>query len=356
MLRLPENGIIHADEERSLMLTAGHTPSEDFVAQLEHTEFGSAGLRYRRLDVARQLARFQNAVFLELRRKEELVGTYGISQAALDYSGTTTEGLYRGLLSLGPDARGQGLGQFLVNNTFAWIGAQALAQKQPVMSWGCIERQNERSLAMMRGAGATRLGTLQSLMAYRQWPREQVDVEILQTDDRDSLDAALDSTWSDCGIRDLSHSSGPYFTVKDAAGIVAGARATPAAIDMLTSGALWETVYERLLRYVPAARRRFDPHEFRYLRLSELVVRPGTERAWRKFLPTLLARHGMYFAMFVIDPRSQVATLLNRSGLFGQIAARTRQRIDVLVNGWNLPTDQIDRLARRPIAIGPLDI
>ena len=53
---LAEAQLLWEDEKRNLTLEVSPSPSAGFVALLERTRFGTAGLRYRRLDVAGQLA------------------------------------------------------------------------------------------------------------------------------------------------------------------------------------------------------------------------------------------------------------------------------------------------------------
>ena len=107
---------------------------------------------------------------------------------------------------------------------------------------------------------------------------------------------------------------------------------------------------------MPAARRRYDPQNFRYLRLADVVIRPGETSVWRDFLSTLLARHDAHMAMFMLDPESQAYSLLHEAGLLGRFAANTRQHIEVMAQAWNTSPGTIDSIAKQPLAIGPVDI
>ena len=107
---------------------------------------------------------------------------------------------------------------------------------------------------------------------------------------------------------------------------------------------------------VPAARRRFNPRDFTYLRLTDIVIREGEERLWKDFLASILARYGAHMAMFMLDARSRARARLDKAGVFGRITASTRQEVVVLANAWHVTTDAWRKAARKPLGIGPLDL
>ncbi len=354
MLEIRAEQLIDEDRSRGLAILARPDASPAFLSQLERTEFGSAGLRYRRLGIEAQLARLPHPVFLELHEHDEVIGTYAISRSRIACGEQHADGLYRGLLTLNLNARGAGHGRFFVSRVLDWLAESAKSSAGPVISWGCIERRNERSLELLRSVGAQRLGTLESAMAYRQWPRRRVSVDVI--DDPQAIASACEEAHRDCGLRRIGSSATPFYALAGDARIDAGARATMTAIKLERSGGLFERLFDSLMRSVPAARRRYDPQNFRYLRLADVVMRPGKTAVWPDFLATLLAKHDAHMAMFMLDPGSQAYSLLDEAGMFGRFAASTRQHVEVLAQGWNIPPGLTDDLAGRPLAIGPLDI
>ena len=354
MLDVQSEQILDEDRERGLSIRARPDVSPAFLAQLERTEFGSSGLRYRRLGLEAQLARLPDPVFLELHKHDALLGTYAVSRSQVTVGNEVAEGLYRCLLTLEPSVRGGGHGQWFVSRVLAWLQQCAGAIDRPAISWGCIERRNERSLNLLSSLGARRLGSLESVMAYRQWPREAVEANVIE--DKQSVEEAFLETHRDCGLSRVGSADTPFYAVAGDARIDAGARATMTAISLTRSGSFGERLFDALMRSVPAARRRYDPQNFRYLRLADVVIRPGKTSLWRDFLSTLLARHDAHMAMFMLDPQSRAYSLLRETGLLGRFAASTRQHIEVMAQGWNFPPGKVDEMAGQPIAIGPVDI
>lgn len=344
--------LLHEDNERGLSISARPDFEADFLALLQQTEFGTAGVRYRRLGLEEQLRRLRQAVFVELRERGRLLGTYALTACALSFDDQKVTGIYRGLLAVAPHAQGKGLGRHIVERTFDWLGTRNAGR--PTLTWGCIESQNSRSRLLLQSAGARKLGSLESLLTYRQWPRKRIEIE--DRVEAETIAAAFEQSRAGYGVTAIDTDTERYFAVSGEEGIVAGARATLTHVDMLSAGGVWDLFYEKIMRRVPAARRRYDPRNFRYLRLTDIIVRPGYEQIWGDFVSTLLARHEAYMAMFLLDPQGSAYLGLEKAGLFGRFAASTKQRIDVLAMAWNMPADRLAAFAEKPLAIGPLDI
>ena len=264
-------------------------------------------------------------------------------------------GVYRGLLTVRTEARGRGLGRTLVEQTLRWMSAEARNSGEPIVSWGCIESSNSRSLALLESLGATRIGSLDSMLTYRQWPRSRIAIEELAADD-ERIDSALSAAGGDSGIQADAGTSGRYLAVVRNGEIVAGARVTITRIDLSRAVGAYGAFHERVGRFIPAVRRRFDPKNFTYLRLSDVVAQPGSGDIWQDYLATLMREHGVHMAMFVLDPRSTTYRTLEDAGMFGRFAKNTRTQLDVLATTWNASDELTDRLSDKPLGIGPLDV
>ena len=345
-------------------------------ALMESVVFGTSGLRYRRLDAAAQLARLHDPVFVSARDGDALVGAYVLDRRALLVAGARVPGVYRGGLCVTPDAQGRGIGLALARCARAWIDERATATGEPHLAWGCIDDDNHRSLAVLRRQGAVRVGGLAMFTSYCQWPRDRLSLEPLSSDllavprERDGSLAseeaeALEATRRDCTVRDLTPSGTPGLALVDGHGIRVSARVAPSGYRIETMGAALDTLVRLAVTPFPPARRRFDPHAFRYVRLADITLREGCEGDWPAFVSTVLARHDTHFAMSFLDPTSRLHERLRRIGALAPLLHSRRPSIGVLAR-WSLPgqtgdpgtvTGSTDRapLPHGPLALAPID-
>lgn len=346
--------LIAEDGDRGLTLTAVTRLESDFVELIEAATFGTSGLRYKRLDVASQIERLPSPAFVEMRQNDELIGTYVLAGSDLTFDGLTIHGVYRALLTVAEEQAGFGLGRWMMSQTLDWVGQRAAENGAPVMTWGCVEERNERSLHLLRSLGLDTLGALESMMAYRQWPRREPRIVKVDSALIESVLEARKSTIADCGL--IQEIDSDWLALVVDGKVRAAARVSLVQVNMETIGGFWDSAYRHLLRYVPPARLRFDPENFTYVRISDPVVMPEGVGLWGDFISGLMALNRTHMAMFVLDPRSRARRLLNQGRVFGRLGQATRQSIQVVANSWNMNADVLASIRSKPLGLGPLDI
>ena len=313
-------------------------------ALVESVVFGTSGLRYRRLDVAAQLGRLHDPVFVCAYRADALVGVYALDRRALSVDGRAVIGVYRGTLCVASDAQGSGVGAALAARGREWIDALADGSGEAVLSWGCIDADNTRSLTLLEREGASDTGALAMLMSYRQWRRERVALEALAPGRDPREVAVLAATLADCALRDVTPSALPGLALLDGAGLRVSARVALSGYRIETMGRALDAAVRVFVTPFPPARRRFDVNAFRYVRFSDVAVRDGCERDWPRFVATVLARYGVHFGMVFVDPASALHERIAGNGRPASGSLR-------LMTRWSRP-DPVGRDERRGAA-GP---
>ena len=354
LLATTENTCIAEDADRGLTLTAVARLQSEFVDLIEAATFGTSGLRYKRLDVASQIERLPCPTFVEMRQNDKLIGTYVLASSDLTVDSLTIHGVYRALLTVAEEQAGLGLGRWMMSQTLDWVGQRATDSGAPVMSWGCVEERNEPSLHLLQSLGLDSLGALESMMAYRQWPRRESRIVAVDSALIDAVSEARNTTIADCGLTQQVDTDWLALVVDGK--VRAAARASLVQVNMETIGGFWDSAYRHLLRYVPPARLRFDPENFTYVRISDPVVMPEGVGLWGDFISGLMALNRTHMAMFVLDPRSRARRLLNQGRVFGRLGKATRQSVQVIANCWNVNADVLAGIRSRPLGLGPLDI
>ncbi|MEL7450536.1 MAG: GNAT family N-acetyltransferase [Pseudomonadota bacterium] len=356
MPELSEPQHLWGDEKRDLTLEVSPSPSAAFVALLERTRFGTAGLRYRRLDVAGQLAALPRPLFVSLRRADEIVGTYALARMPIHTAAQTYEGIYRGALSVDEGSQGQGLGRFMVTRTLAWLGDVARDTGRTLISYGCIERTNERSLALLKSLGARQLGTLRTQLVYRQWPRAKVKLLRLDAQADPWVGDMQQAADADCALRLGAQAKGSFFACSDGKGVAAAAFARLIRLDFDRIGQPWDALYDYLLAHIGPARRRFDPHNFTYLKLDSPVVGNDDASMWPDFISTLMAEFGTHMAMITLDPARPAYRLLEQAGVFSGFSRATQQHLAVMASSHGENPVPLARFAGERLALHPIDL
>ncbi|MDJ0917427.1 MAG: GNAT family N-acetyltransferase [Woeseiaceae bacterium] len=343
--------LIYADKNGH-ELVCHESASEAFIAQLASTEFGTSELRYRRLDCEQVASRLDDARFLELTKRGELIGTYMFCPQRLAIGDVELSGTYRGLLTVAPEHRSSGVSRLLVREALAWLRQQA--DGQPHVTFGCIDLGNQRSIRLLQSVGVRQFGELRSMLVYRHLTARSDSVDVVDSTAR--ITEALQAGYGDCGLRPLHESNGPFYGIADGGTLVAGARAELVRLNLAAPDSYWPRVYGAMIDVFPPGKRRFDPREFRYVRLFDVVARENSAAAWRTLLKDILDRHGAHMAMFVMDPRRETYAELERAGLFGRLSRLTRQNIAVVGNALHPGDTLIKQIIDQPLAIGPPDI
>jgi len=329
-----------------LSLSIERTAPEGFVALAGRTRFVRGAARYRRADLGAQLARFAAPSFVVARRADAVLGGCVLDRRRLSLGGQPVQGLYRALLGVHPECRGQGVGRAVVGAAFAEADRLAAQQGLPVLSYGCVDRTNAASLALLRSRGARARGQLAPALIYRQWPRSRLSLQRAEPSARRACDALIAASEADCSLRDVSDSHAPGWCWQDARGPAIVADAAVSTLSFDTLGPLNDRWVAALVSPFGFARRRFDPAAFRYLRLSSVGVRVGAEGRWTAFLDSLLRSHDCHYAMLVIDPGRSLAARLRLARSAGTLQLMSRW------HGSMPPAEP----APGPIAVHPVDI
>lgn len=320
-------------------------PSMDpaYLELLSITRFGSDKLRYRRLRVAETVNRLPSSDYYTLFNAGRVIGGYTLTPVDVRQGADTYRAIYRHSLVIDERHQGKGLGRWLVATALEdQAGDPAVA-----FSFGSVERGNLRSAAILERSGVQSIGTLRSELIYRQWTNRSSVVSV--DPDDDCVQAALDESEADCRYRFTRRRRAPYFAVVEGGNIVAGASARLNALDLRSSGVSPARVYSSLIRWLPPARRRFDPADFRFVSLSDIAISAGSGRAFRILVSHILSEFGAHMAGITLDPRRTTYQRLQNEGVLGRFARATREEFCLLATPRKQPDlelpDQVSGLS-----------
>ncbi len=295
-----------------------------YASLLSTTRFGTDKLRYRRRRVRETMDRLPATDFYSVYRNDCLIGGYALTPVDVSRGDDIHPALYRHSLAINEEFQGQGLGRWLVETALR----DASRRQSCAFSFGSVERGNRRSSAVLASASTQSIGTLRSELFYRQRTKRSETVS-LNPDDV-LLRASLDASEADCVYRFASRRKAPYYAVVDNGRILAGASARLNSLDLLSPGMSPGRLYASLVKLVPPARKRFDPADFRFVSLSDVVIDPQGGRAWNTLLGHILYEFDAHMAGVTLDPRRSTYQRLAQLGLLGRFAKATRSEFWLL--------------------------
>ncbi|MBX2880853.1 MAG: GNAT family N-acetyltransferase [Granulosicoccus sp.] len=296
------------------------------VTFLESITFGTDGLRYQRLDVARQMQRLNHPVFFSAWSGTDLVGSYILDRRNLMVHHQPMQGYYRGALAVHPSWQGKAIATKLTGKAMRWQEEQSASS----LSYGCIDKENLRSLKVLSKHGAEFVAHLNMLMLYRQWPRKQLELVPLDDQLKNNEDQLSAQTHKDCSVRDITVHANPGYALTDHEGIAISARVALTAFRIMSMSrfAIWST--RLFVTPWPPARRRFNPNHFSYLSLSNVLIRKGCESKWPAFVSTIMASHNVHFAAVYLDSGSSLFQTLRASQPLGRLRRNSKGNIHIV--------------------------
>lgn len=300
----------------SVVVDRAQQPHDQFLSLAEATTFGTDGLQYRRLDVRSQLDRFCQPVYFHAIVDGELTGVYVLDKRDLLVDGKAVKAYYRGVLAVDSRFQGMGVGKQLTQAARQWMAAKAVAQ--PIVSFGCIDKSNRRSLNLLQSSGATVGASLSMYMMYRQWPSVCCELDVLSDDLVSKAGLLADELYAGCLVRDVSVSAIPGWVLQDANGVAISARVSTTSFQITQMGPVAAWSSRLLVKPFAPARKRFDPDCFRYVSFSDVLIRPGCEKLWSRFLSTVLAKYQCHFGAVFVDPHSQLFASLQNAHLLSR--------------------------------------
>jgi len=304
------------EERDHPVITVSSDVPADYATLVEEVTFGTEGLRYQRRNVIEQLDKFHEPVFVTAHIQEELAGVYVLDKRQLVMGATPVTGYYRSVLVVAEAWQGMRVGISLTDAAMAWIDEQSQLLNEPVLSYGCIDATNTRSMTLLEKQGASCAGDISMFMMYRQWPRSTTElVELTGSTEHQAL---LEDTHADCVWRDVTPASTPNLAFVDEQGIRISACVALSEFCIVEMG-FWPTWVTRLLvKPWPPARKRFDPSRFRSVVFSQIAVRPDCEKDWADFVSAILARYEVHFGTVYANPQSNQFNQLLRKGWFAR--------------------------------------
>ncbi|MEM7763010.1 MAG: GNAT family N-acetyltransferase [Pseudomonadota bacterium] len=323
--------------------------SDEWLDYVTAVWFGDAARRYQRRNVREQVARFENPRFLSLRYAGKLIGTYLIDLQSLSCDGQPVTGFYRGLLAVDATFRSQHLGSAITDAALEWIRQQTTSGA--TLTYGCIDEHNKRSITLLTERGMQSLAVLRQRLFYRQFKRQPLATARVTEGLTDNALADLTAS-SEHTVTPASWRYGNWITVDDNSTRRIAARFAVNELALAPMTGITGFVINRLMPLFPPGRRRFNPHAFRYISISDPVNGAGPKASWDALIEHLMVIHDCHFVCLISDAEDPSGNALLDSGALGGKARDKASTIGIFgqwLNALERPDDIRFRLAARDL-------
>lgn len=346
--------VIFEDKERNLVIKRSSTLNPAFVAFLERTVWGSAGVQYTMKDMAGVLKRIKNPHFLSITEKNDLVAVSTLIKKTTRLVGKDYPAFYSYALAVEPLKRGHGYGALMAEQALRY-GLSKMGEKG--IFYGYVEADNTRSLRTVQKVGRISLGQYRILVISRFCPKDDARLKMTEETERGKVIQLLSEQYADHALMDFDQSvnTEDYFTLRQGSEILAGIQIERRHLNLKYLPGLSGLILVKMLPLVPFLRRVFPDRNYHFLTFGNIYAKEGREGEIFTLMEALLARHQLHFGMVYLDKRSPVYKRIAVAGEFGVINSLLDVPVHVMVYFKGYSRSEIADICRQPLFISMMD-
>lgn len=323
------------------------------VALLTQTLYGTDGIRYRQTGQAHRIEQLSNPLFFQLYDSHQtLIGLYCLDKRSVGFRGELVPAYYGRYLAVCADQQGKGFGQLLKATAVEYVQAR---QSDPYLFYSYIEAKNTRSIAASYRAGFTSVAQLSTYLFRRFTPRPDRRVRSLQPAESALAHQLVADQYAQYGFQHFAriNAQRPFFVLEERGRVVAGVQASPIQWELVHLPGRLGSLLRYVAPHVPGLRRFFNPASQLFLTLEGVCVATGRADLLTSLLESVMAHYKMHTAMWQIDERDPLRSLLAAPGMGPLSGFQSGVTTHVMTKAIGLPTSTI--LNRDPVYVSSFD-
>jgi hypothetical protein len=233
------------------------------------------------------------------------------------WNGECVPTVYRTLLAVRPDLKGQSLGRQLVGKTRRFVHDHL----KRGLIFGFIESDNTPSLRLAHRVGYEPSARIALVNFARTRPRHVLGVRRLRVDEAEPLRERLERLYAGHQLADFELSLRPEqcWGLERAGRLVAALQAEPRRIELTDLG--YGGLLKRALPWIPVLRTLVDPSDYRFLWFQHIWFAEDRTEDCYDLMEGVLHAEGYRLANLQWDLASPVYRTWKRVGRLGPLAA-----------------------------------
>lgn len=339
-------------QKASLRLCVSTVADQRAVALLQHTIYGTKGIRYCQTGQKTKISQLHNPYFFHLYQRQELIGLYCLDQRPLGFLGESFSGYYGRYLAVRDDVQGKGYGQLLKTTAINYISQNVSA---PYLFYSYIEGKNTRSMAASVRENFESVAELRTFMFRRFSPKKDARLKMASSNDIDKIQNLVQSQYIDYGFRNFLNINynNNYFFLEENGRILAGVQANPIVWKLVHVPGKLGPFIRYVAPWVPGLRRFFNPARQSFVALEGVYIGEDQNHLLPVLLESVLAHFKVHTAMWQIDHKDPLNQLLHSPDMGRLSQFQPGVTTHVMVKAVGLPSSV--ELSRAPAYISSFD-
>ena len=343
-------------EDGEFAIRRYETIPEEAVQFLDSILWGTEGAVYEHRATAYHLRGLKDPVLLAMLREGRLVGTAIFCRSTVRSGGREALSYYTRYYAASPEIRGKGIMKEYARRTMQVLWE---AERGKAVFFNSIEGGNHASWKTVSSAGYHEIGKVHTMGFSRFFPRHQSGLQrIVDDEGRAEVKGLLESLYSGHALVhfDSLFRNDDYYVIRDAHGIVAGCQYHRAMWTLRNMPGPDGLFIMHVLPHIPLLNRLFNPKRFEFLAFEGIWVRPGCEATLMQLFEGLLAREGLYSALFWMGAGCPVRERLLRHGSLGPMQTFVASNdVKIMAHFNQFPPEEEQDVVRRPMYASAYD-
>jgi GNAT superfamily N-acetyltransferase len=328
-------------------------PNKDIVELLQHTIYGSKGLRYGHLDVQSHTEDLDQPDFHTLYIGDELAAVAAYCHRDISMEKFPLQGIYIRYFSVKEKFQGNGLGKKLTEFIDAHYRKTVTT---PAVGYAYIESKNAPSLAVSKRFKQIEIGKFKSIYFSRFFPKKngyvvnvsQQEIELLLKDNHHKYACYTPQK--------LNYKNG-YRAIKLNGIVVAGIQANRVNWRIKKLPGLMGWLTQNVLHHVPIIGRLCPQDAYSFVGFEGVFVRYGYLNELFNLMEHCLAEHQINSGVLALDLADNLFTQLDKHPQLGTMSKLQKSHpFSILINDLNLNQNYLRELNNRPKYISVFDI
>lgn len=222
-----------------------------------------------------------------------------------------------------------------------------------------IEEDNQPSIELSRSFGFEKIRTMQTLVFNRLFPKSHGSVSKIKEEQKPFVLAQLRQYYQSYNffVEEGLFDTGTYYISANAAGVVAGLKATIVHWDIVHLPGIEGFMIQKVLPWIPVLSKRFHKDQIRFVAFEAVWYTQGYEKAVFELMETVCAESGLYMGMLWCDTKCGLGHMLVESGKLGWLHKLNKSgHAQVLARFDGYETEDKNKYKDHPVYVSAYDV